>query len=120
MHISPVQVRHDRSADVTTGLLENADNLSRSSWIPTGMDDDGAAELRLSVSCGLQHFLLALRNGPAGPDLSDNTAAYVSAVGAVKHLADNDVSELTGRKGEVKRTPQQPLALVSDKLVLLE
>lgn len=55
------------------------------------MDDDGAAQLGLGVGCGLQHLLLALRQGPAGADLSDDAAADVRAVGAVKHLADDDV-----------------------------
>lgn len=97
-HFSPVQVRHDSFADVTAGFLENPDDFSRSGRIPARMDDNGAAELGLSVSCGLQHLLLALCNRPAGADLSDHATADVCAVGAVKHLADDDVGELTGRK----------------------
>lgn len=61
------------------------------------MDDDGAAELGLSVSRGPQHLCLALCDGPAGADLSDYTAADVCAVSAMKHLADDDVCELTGQ-----------------------
>lgn len=91
-------MRHDRFADVTTCLLENPDDLGRSAGIPSGVDDDGAAELSLSVSGGPQHLGLALRDGPAGADLSDHAAADVRAVGAVKHLADDDVCELTGKK----------------------
>lgn len=97
-HFSPVQVRHDSFADVTAGLLENPDDFGWSGRIPARMDDNGAAELSLSVSCGLQHLLLALRNWPAGADLSNNTTADVCAIGAVKHLADDNVGELTGRK----------------------
>lgn len=89
---------HDSFADVTTGLLENPDDFSWSCGVPTGMDDDGAAEPGLSVGCGPQHLRLTLRDGPAGADLSDHAAADVRAVGAVKHLADDDVRELPGRK----------------------
>lgn len=55
------------------------------------MDDDGAAELGLGVSCGPQHFRLTVGDGPAGADLSDHTTADVCAVGAVKHLTDDNV-----------------------------
>lgn len=62
------------------------------------MDDDGAAELGLGVSRGPQHLRLALCDWPAGADLSDHATADVCAVGAVKHLADDDVGELGGTK----------------------
>lgn len=91
---SPVQVRHDSFADVATSLLKNPHDFSRSGRVPAGMDDDGAAELGLSVSRGPQHLRLTLCDGPAGADLSDHTAADVCAVAAVKHLADDDVCEL--------------------------
>lgn len=61
------------------------------------MDDDGAAELSLSVSRGFQHLLLAVCDGPAGADLSNHTTADVCAVGTVKHLTDDDVSKLSAR-----------------------
>lgn len=89
--ISPVQVRHHSFADVSTGLLKNTDDFSRRSRVPPWMDDDGAAELGLSVSCGPQHFRLTLGDGPAGADLSDHTTADVCTVGAVKHLTDDNV-----------------------------
>ena len=98
MDLSPVQVWHDSFTDVTTGLLKNPQDFSRSRGVPAGMDDDRAAQLCLSVSCGPQHLALTLSDGPAGADLSDHSAADVSTVGAVKHLADDDVCELTGRK----------------------
>lgn len=84
-------MRHDCFADVAAGLLKNTDDFKRSGRVPPGMDDDGAAQLGLGVGCGLQHLLLTLRQGPAGAYLSDDAAADVRAIGAVKHLADDDV-----------------------------
>ena len=99
---SPVQVWHDGFADVTAGLLKDPDDFSRSGRVPPGMDDDGAAELSLGMSRGPQHLRLALCDWPADADFSDHTAADVSAVGAVEHLADDDVGELRGTKRGVR------------------
>lgn len=84
-------MRHDSLADVTASLLENADDFERSSGVSARMDDDGASELGLGVGSGLQHLLLALRDGPAGADLSNHSTADVRAVGTVEHLVDDDV-----------------------------
>lgn len=90
-HVQPVQVRHDSLADVTASLLKDTDDFERGSGVSAGMDDDGAAELGLSVGRGLQNLLLTLRDGPAGADLSNHATADVCAVGTVEHLADDDV-----------------------------
>lgn len=95
---SPVQVRHDSFTDVAAGLLENPHDFGRSGRIPTRVDDDRAAQLSLRVGRGLQHLNLTLRDGPAGADLANHTTADVCAIGAVKHLADNDICELSERK----------------------
>lgn len=94
-------MRHDSFADVTAGLLEYPDDLSWSSGVPAWVDDDGAAELSLGVGRGPQHLLLTLRDGPAGADLSDHSAADVRAVCAVKHLTDDDVCELMSEESGV-------------------
>lgn len=91
---SPVQVRHDSFADVTAGLLQDANHLGRGGGIAARVDDDGTAELGLSVGGGPQHLPLTLRDRPAGANLSDHATADVRVVGAVKHLADDDVGEL--------------------------
>lgn len=93
--VLPVQMRHDRFADVTTRLLQNPDDFSGGSGVPSRVDDDGAAELGLSVSRGFQHLLLTVCDGPAGANLSDHATADVRPVGAVEHFADNYVRELT-------------------------
>lgn len=59
------------------------------------MDDDRAAQLSLSVSRGPQHLGLAVCDRPTGADLSNHATADVCSVGAVKHLADNDICELS-------------------------
>lgn len=74
--------------------VEDPDDFSWRGGVPAGVDDDGAAELGLSVSRGPQHPRLTLCDGPAGADLSDHAAADVRAVRAVEHLADDDVGEL--------------------------
>lgn len=90
-------MRHDRFADVSPGLLENPDRFRRSGRVSARMNDNGAAELGLGVSRGPQHFPFALRDGPAGANLSDHATADVGTVGAVKHLPDDDVCELVRR-----------------------
>lgn len=90
-------MRHHSFADVTTGLLKNSDDFGRCGRVPPGVDDDRAAELGLSMSCGPQHLRLTVCDGPASANLSDHAAADVRAVCAVKHLADDNVRELTDR-----------------------
>lgn len=91
-------MRHNSFADVTPGLLEYPNDLSWSGVIPARMDDNRTAQLSLSVRRGSQHLSLALRDGPAGADLTDHTATDVCAVSAVKHLTDDDVCKLKVRK----------------------
>lgn len=91
-------MRHNSFADVTTGLPEYPNDLSWSGRVPARMDDNRTAQLSLSVSRGSQHLRFALRDGPAGANLTDHTATDVSAVGAVKHLADDNVSKLKVKK----------------------
>lgn len=99
--VLPVQVWHDSFADVTTRLLQNPDDFSWGSGVPSRVDDDGAAELGLSMSCGFQHLLLTLCDGPAGANLSNHATADICPVGAVEHLTDDNVRELTGRMWRV-------------------
>lgn len=91
---------HDSFADVTSSLLEDPHNLGRSSRVPAGVDDDGAAELCLSLGRGPQHPGLALCDWPAGANLPNHAATDICAIGAVQHLPDNDVRELkSGKQG---------------------
>lgn len=100
-NVLPVQVWHDSFADVTARLLQNPDDFSWGSGVPSRVDDDGAAELGLSMSCGFQHLLLTLCDGPAGANLSNHATADIRPIGAVEHFTDDDVRELTGRKRAV-------------------
>lgn len=115
MNFSPVQVRHDSFANVTAGFLENPDDLSWSGRVPSRMDDNRATQLRLSMGRGSQHLLLALRDGPAGADLTDHAASDVCAISAVEHLADDVIRELTEMRSE--RWKASRFRQPTDKLV---
>ncbi len=88
----PVKMRHDCFGDISTCFLQNADGLSRSGFVPSGMDDNRAAEVSLSVGGGSQDLLLALCDWPACTDLSNHTTADICTVRAMEHLIDNDIS----------------------------